>query len=263
MQPLRAYLLVNSDTGWECTVHRDLESLREAWNPYLGRVDTTGVIHIGFDRPETDAFELCVIHHRGYMLMSASARWSQISFCKCAPLAVGEAAGIPLYLALNGWGYETSSEEMGLADYGLAVSTKSKPFIPEQSEGITRPFATLEDLASNNWLANLSFDDADLAMAANRAQIVDEHSYWDGEAHLAAALRHALGVYRYRVLSKNDDPDDPIAVIHHAPPWILQVDLQSLALSVRISNVLAAATFLVVGDVANISLEKLQKLPNF
>lgn len=263
MQPLRAYLLVHSELGWESSVHRDLESLREAWNPYLGRGDTTGVIHIGLDRPETETFESCAVRHRGQMLLSASARWALMSVCECATCTVGEAAGIPLYVAINGWGYETSAEEMGLAGSVLAASTKSEPFTPEQLGGTPRPFATLEDITSNNWLANLSDDDADLAMAANNAWIVDEHSYWEGEASLSAPLRHALGLYRYRVLSKNDEPDDPMAVIRHAPPWLLQVSLQNLNLSVRTTNVLAAKAFSVVGDVANISLEKLQKLPNF
>lgn len=263
MQPLRAYLLVHSELGWESSVHRDLERLRDAWNPYTGRGDITGVIHVGLDRPETESFETCAARHRGHMLLSASARWAFMSVCECAARAVGEAAGIPLYVAINGWGYETSAEEMGLANSGLATSTKSAPFTPEQLGGIPRPFANLEDITFTNWLANLSSDDADLAMAANKAQIVDENSYWEGEACLAVPLRHALGLYRYRVLSKNDEPDDPMAVIRHAPPWLLQVSLQNLNLSVRASNVLAAATFSVVGDVTNISLEKLQKLPNF
>jgi len=259
MQPIRVYLLVHSDAGWESSVHRDLESLREAWNPYMGRGDITGVIHVGLDRSETESFESCAVRHRGHMLLSASARWAFMSVCECAARAVGEAAGIPLYVAINGWGYETSPEGLGLASSEL----KSASYIQEQLGGIPRPFADLENITFTNWLENLTRDDADLAMAANKAQIVDENSYWEGEACLAAPLRHALGLYRYRVLSKNDEPDDPMAVIRHAPPWLLQVSLQNLNLSVRASNVLAAATFSVVGDVTNISLEKLQKLPNF
>lgn len=263
MQPLRAYLLVHSELGWESSVHRDLESLRDAWNPYTGRGDITGVLHIGLDRPETESFESCAARHRGHMLLSASARWAFMSVCECAARAVGEAAGIPLYVAINGWGYETSAEEMGLANSGLATSTKSAPFTPEQSGGIPHPFANLEDITFTNWLANLSSDDADLAMAANKAQIVDENSYWEGEAHLATPLRHALGLYRYRILSKYDELDDPMAVIRHAPPWLLQVSLQNLNLSVRAANVLAAKAFSSIGDVARISLETLKKLPNF
>ncbi|HUW29622.1 MAG TPA: DNA-directed RNA polymerase subunit alpha C-terminal domain-containing protein [Sulfuriferula sp.] len=237
--------------------------MREAWNPYLGRGDTTGIIHVGLDRPETETFESCAMRHRGQMLLSASARWALMSVCKCAARAVGEAAGIPLYVAVNGWGYETSAEAMGLADSVLAVSTKSESFTPEQLGGIPHPFPNVEDITSNNWLANLSCDDADLAMAASKAQVVDEYSYWEGEVHLPVPLRHALGLYRYRVLSMNDEPDDPMAVIRHAPPWLLSVNLHNLNLSVRAFNVFGAAALSVVGDLTEISLEKLQKLPNF
>ena len=55
MQALRAYLLIFSDTGCESSVHRDLEILCEAWKPYSGKDDITGVIHVGFGRPETEA----------------------------------------------------------------------------------------------------------------------------------------------------------------------------------------------------------------
>lgn len=260
MQPLRAYLLVHSELGWESSVHRDLESLRDAWNPYMDHGDITGVIHVGLDRPETEAFESCAVRSRGLMLLSASARWALMSICECATNTVGEAAGIPLYVAINGWGYEKSAEEIGLADSMLVVSTKSEQFSPKQSGGIPHPFG---NLIGNNWLDQLACDDADLAMVANKAQIVDERSYWEGEVHLSAKLRHALGLYRYRILARNYEPDDPIAIIRHAPPWLLQVNLQSLELSVRVSNVFAAAAFSVVGDVASISLDKLQRLPNF
>lgn len=259
MQPLRAYLLVHSELGWESSVHRDLENLREAWNPYLGRVDITGVIHVGLDRPETETFESCAARHRGHMLLSASARWALMSVCECATHTVGEAAGIPLYVAINGWGYETSAEELGLASPEL----KSASYIQEQLGGIPRPFAALEDNTFTNWLENLTRDDVDLAVAANKAQIVDEYSYWEYETRLQTSLRHKLGLYRYRVLSKNDEIDDPLAVIRHAPPWLLQVGLQSLGLSVRVANVLQSQNFSAVGDVTSISLEQLQKLPRF
>ena len=116
MQALRAYLLIFSDTGCESSVHRDLEILCEAWKPYSGKDDITGVIHVGFGRPETEAFAECVKNFKGRMLLTASARWALVSVCKCAPMIVGEAEAIPIFVALNGWGYETTSEEIGLDD---------------------------------------------------------------------------------------------------------------------------------------------------
>lgn len=116
MQPLRAYLLIFSDSGCESSVHRDLENLCEAWKPYSGKDDITGVIHVGFGRPETEAFAVCVRKFKGRMLLSASARWALASVCECAPMIAGEAETIPLFVALNGWGYETSAEEIGLVN---------------------------------------------------------------------------------------------------------------------------------------------------
>lgn len=116
MQPLRAYLLIFSDSGCESSVHRDLENLCEAWKPYSGNGDITGVIHVGFGRPETEAFAVCVRKFKGRMLLSASARWALVSVCECAPMIAGEAETIPIFVALNGWGYETSAEEIGLVN---------------------------------------------------------------------------------------------------------------------------------------------------
>lgn len=116
MQPLRAYLLIFSNTGCESSVHRDLENLCEAWKPYSGKDNITGIIHVGFGRPETESFAVCANKFKGRMLLSASARWALVSVCECAPMIAGEAEAIPLFVALNGWGYETSAEEIGLAN---------------------------------------------------------------------------------------------------------------------------------------------------
>jgi hypothetical protein len=116
MQPLRAYLLIFSDSELESSVHRDLESLLEAWKPYSGNNEITGVIHVGFGRPETESFTECVKSFQGRMLLSASARWALASVCECAQMIVGEAEAIPLFVALNGWGYEVSAEELGLVN---------------------------------------------------------------------------------------------------------------------------------------------------
>jgi Bacterial RNA polymerase, alpha chain C terminal domain/Sigma-70, region 4 len=114
MQPLRAYLLIFSDAGCSSSLHRDLESLCEAWKPFSGKGDITGIIHIGFDRPETEEFAGCANKYKGKMLLSASAKWALTSTCECASLIAGTANNIPLFVALNGWGYEVPIEEIGL-----------------------------------------------------------------------------------------------------------------------------------------------------
>lgn len=156
MQPLRAYLLIFSGSGCESSVHRDLENLLETWKPYSGNDDITGVIHVGFGRPETEAFAVCANKFKGRMLLSASARWALVSVCECAPLIAGKAEAIPLFVALNGWGYETSAEEIGLVNsitdgqvFSFAATKHTEP-VGERVQGsqvspfLLRPVDDLE-----------------------------------------------------------------------------------------------------------------------
>ena len=57
MLPLRAYLLLRlGEKEWDVSIHRELEPLVEAWqkrpNP-----EVSGAVHIGFGRPDSEAFE--------------------------------------------------------------------------------------------------------------------------------------------------------------------------------------------------------------
>lgn len=163
MQLLRAYLLIFSDSGCESSVHRDLESLCEAWKPYSGKDDITGVIHVGFGRPETEAFLLCAQKYQGRMLLSASARWALASVCECSPMIVGEAETIPLFVALNGWGYETSADEIGLVnsttdgqDAASATMKYAEPVgeqvqAPQIDSMLLRPIADLDLLTPRSY----------------------------------------------------------------------------------------------------------------
>lgn len=159
---LRAYLLIFSNEGCESSVHRDLESLFQAWQPYLGENCITGVIHVGFSRPETNAFVACVKRFPGRMVLTASARWSLMSVCKCAPTMAGEADAIPLFVALNGWGYEASAEELELSD--------------STADGQVSESTTLENIAivgekdrlqSIDQILLCSVDDLDLTVRAS------------------------------------------------------------------------------------------------
>ena len=134
MQPLRAYLLIFSDAGCSSSLHRDLESLCEAWKPFSGKSDITGIIHIGFDRPETEEFAGCANKYKGRMLLSASAKWALTSTCECGSLIAGTANNIPLFVALNGWGYEVPIEEIG-----LTRSITSEPVAEKALEALDNP----------------------------------------------------------------------------------------------------------------------------
>jgi hypothetical protein len=57
--------------------------------------------------------------------------------------------------------------------------------------------------------------------------------------------------------------DDPITLIHFAPPWLLSVSLSDLNLQVRTLNALKSEGFSIVGDIANFTRETLLDIQFF
>ena len=154
MRPIRTYLLIHSDQGWDTSVHRDFESLIDAWQPYSGKENFTGVIHVGLARPETDEFTHCISKYTGRMIMTASARWALLDVCQCAPVIAGEAKTIPLYIAVKGWGYDITSEEIGLIDEkdpveNIKESSKLNPILSRSVPGEVSPHL-LQDYQATN-----------------------------------------------------------------------------------------------------------------
>ena len=115
MLQLRAFLLIKESCGeWHVSVHRDFESTIETWRAAYHTAGVTGVIHVGFTRSDTFLFEDLSIRFAGKMLLTAPARYAFSRIGPCAPEQAGSIEGIPVYVALSGWGYETSAEELGL-----------------------------------------------------------------------------------------------------------------------------------------------------
>lgn len=296
MQPLRAYLLIFSDSGCESSVHRDLENLCEAWKPYSGKDDITGVIHVGFGRPETEAFAVCARNFLGRMLLSASARWALASVCECAPMIAGEAETIPLFVALNGWGYETSAEEMG-----LVCSTTNGQVSTFATMKYTEPVGEQVQALQTNSILSRSVDDLDLSpRSANclRAKgifrIGDliqctenelrnlpsfgrkslQEINWalsalnlppikSGHAPVKQRAELQIPSFTSSTISISENIDDPITLIRVAPPWLLSIFLADLGFQVRTINALNSKGFSVVGDIANFTREMLLDIPNF
>ncbi len=291
MQPLRAYLLIFSDSGCDSSVHRDLESLRDAWEPYFGRNDITGIIHIGFGRPETESFAPCANNFQGRMLLSASARWALGTVCACAPMAVGEAETIPLFVALNGWGYEASAEEIGLVNSTTdgqvsAFAMEHTELVGEQEQtpeidpvllrsvddlklpvraanclrekGIFRIGdliqCTESDLYNLPNFGRKSLQDINWALSSiNLPTINSGHS----------SVKQGAQVQMPPFTPITDNTDDPTAFIRCAPSWLLDVPIDSLGFQVRTFNALKLKGFNVVGDMASFSSQMLLEIPNF
>lgn len=271
MQTLRAFLFVRQAREWIVSVHRDLDSLIAAWRPFEGQEDVTGVIHVGFDRPDTEAFEETVKRYPGRMFLTASARYALGSLGDCAPQAAGQADRLPLYIALSGWGYMTKADELGL-DQMPNTSIPSLPTREDTYRGdqINWPTqfegeALLEPSeCSLNWVQGLSSLNPELLTIANNTGIVDERSYFEREQMLDATHRARLGYCRLRILLGLRDYQNPIEISRFAPPWLLTRSIPSLGFSIRAQNVLMAAGIHRVVDIARFSLPKgLLGLPNF
>jgi len=271
MQTLRAFLLIRqAREEWTVSVHRDLESLLAAWKPFEDQNGITGVVHVGFGRPDTRAFEETAERYPGRMLLTASARYALGSLGDCAPQAAGQADRLPLYIALSGWGYTTKADELGLAQ----VPNTSIPSLPTRDtfrgDQINWPTqfegeALLEPSeCSLNWVQGLSSLNPELLAIANNAGIVDEKSYFEREQMLDAAHRARLGYCRLRIFLGLKDYQNPIEISRFAPPWLLSRSIPSLGFSIRAQNALMAAGIHRVVDIARFSLPKgLLGLPNF
>ena len=234
MRPLRAYLLVRDARvpEWSVQVHRDLESLTAGLQTFAGRPDFTAVIHVGFDRPDIPHFEEICARFSGRVLVTASARYAFPGLIEVAPISPGDAAHVPLFVALDGWGYTCTAEELGLSDETID---------PWESGPLSR-------LELAGWVAALAEEDSTLAETAIAAGISNDTSYLICERTLATADRIALALFRLRQLTGTKEPDDPILIVRHGPEWLANRLTSSLDLTVRITNVFSEHNITKVSD---------------
>ena len=92
--------------------------------------------------------------------------------------------------------------------------------------------------------------------------VYDEETYLRAECNLARALRSQIGMFRFHQLIR-DGRQDPCKFAKAAPPWLQNRPLSTLILRVRIPNVFANNNIVVVGDLANLSLDWLLRIPRF
>lgn len=251
MRPLRAYLLVRHSTDlWDVTVHRDLETLTEAWRPYAS-AQVAAVVHVGFWRPETSSFESIAARWNGRMLVTAAARYALPASYAVAPTPVGEVEGVPLYVGLAGWGYEISAEQVGLA----SLSAPDAASVDQRNlqGGL---------FSEGDWLAAIA--GSPIASEARAAGVVDEESYIRQERQLPMALRKRLALARY-VHFVGDAPttNSVISNLRYAPPWLLALPISSLGLSVRASNCMRENSVQVVEDLTLFGVDALLKFEKF
>jgi Bacterial RNA polymerase, alpha chain C terminal domain/Sigma-70, region 4 len=233
MLALRAYLLVRRETGeWFVTTHRDLDSIYVTWRASATDLGSTGVLHVGFDRPDTPEFEEVARGYPGRVLLTAPAWFALPRPPKVAPIPAGAVRNIPVFVALAGWGYTCTAEEVGLEQEGDDAWEQGRAPVS----------------APTGWVAKLHSDEPSLAAAVVQVGISDEATYGLNEHKLGGEQRIRLAEFRLYNLAGTERPNDPITVARHAPPWLLSRSVESLNLTVRITNVFAEMKIAAVRD---------------
>ena len=95
-------MIVNIDDDWKSSVFRDFEDLQAAWNVYSGRSDVVALIHVGITRPEIDLIDSALLSHKGFVFMTAAARWIFSERADFFDQEVCEINSIPTYAVING-----------------------------------------------------------------------------------------------------------------------------------------------------------------
>jgi len=244
MKQVRLFLYVYSkDTGWAVRVFRDLASLKTDWDKEKAEIDLA-VIHIGFDRPDSDSFEKFITSHPSKVLATASARYAMPKkYCfSSGPIGV-LADELPVFMALSGWGYECNDES---CSESTLTSTPDKP-----------------DHELIGWIKDLKDDLPKLAQRAISSGIYDDVTYIQCENELNREDRIQLAKQRIIRLSPDHNLENIINIATYAPPWLSGLLVTNVNLSVRVNNVFAKNNINRVKDLQDWSLDSLLSLPNF
>mgnify|MGYP002628175468 CR=1 FL=1 len=240
-RPIRAYLLVRDGLDdWSVSVCRDLEMVLEAWKQ-RSPPEKSGVLHIGFDRPPSTAFEEVASAHPGRLLITASARFGLPVGYESSNDPVGYVSDIPIYIGIRGWGYQVDKTE---------IETVTKQ---EKRRRANIPIG---------WVADLLLAKPEIQDDFEREGIYDDNTYLVSEQNLEREQRRDLGLFRFRAFVGKDD-DDPCLIARASPPWFKERPLDTIGLTVRVSNVFSVQGVKTVGDIENFELFQLLRLPNF
>lgn len=247
MTPLRAYLMLwSDDLGWLVAVCRDLDAITRAWKERADPNRTTGILHIGFDRPLSHHFDDVVRQWPGRMLVTTAAKHALPGDFESTASTVGTVEAHGLHLATKGWGYSVSDEELARA-------------VEAGSDEIPSGESPVE---TKGWVATLVAGESTAEAPLRNAGIYDESSYLLHERKLDRKLRHWVGLFRYQALV-GPDAKEPAAILQAAPPWLLSRPIVNASLSVRAFNVLHSNHIKTFGDLIGYSIHDFLALQNF
>lgn len=228
--PLRAYLALKFGAGdWSVQVARDFESVLAAWRN-RGDDAVTGVLHIGFDRPASSAFEDVSANFPGRVLLTSAAKYGLPHGYEATDAVIGVVEGIPVHLGTVGWGY--------LLDESTIASVENAR-------------RSVDARAASGWVIRYFEQFPGRRNALVDAQIFDDDSYLANESALPHTERVAAARFRFDEIVGND-VNDPTAIARAAPPWLLDRGFGTMDLSVRLGNVFADRGIVRVSDLAKL-----------
>lgn len=246
---LLAYLLVRTQGGtWSVGAYRNLEDLTSAWHEVgLADSEATGVVHVGFWRPNTDAFEAAAASKPGLVLLTGAARLALPIAYRSSSTSCALVDGLPLYVALSGWGYEKGEEECvsdQIADpLPLRCTPDETPCIPA------------------DWLSTIATDSSGLAAETVSMGIMSEALYQERESRLPSGTRDRLATFRFlKLLGHKPTMETMLEDLRFAPPWILSLDTRALDLPVRPAHRLGEAGAKSVSDIVDLGVNGLLQI---
>lgn len=229
-----------------------MEGLVAAWSA-VSDPGASAVVHVGFWRPDTSAFEGAAAGSPGIILLTEAARGAlPPSFRSCSS-ACSSAGGLFLFEALSGWGYEKEDviRSAGVPGGGTAGLTE------QEDVGRYSP------APKSQWLSLTKTQEPTLRDAADAAGITDDATYMARESAIPCPERDALAVFRFSCLAGGAPSEHNILdALAYGPPWLLDLDVKALDLSTRPTNRLNEEKVQCVADIARFGETGLLKIPN-
>ena len=228
MRRLRIYLAYYDGVELKTEVCPDLERVLQKWSEVRETFpEACGLLHVGFGKPNDDALLSAVNEKpRGCVLATGSARWSlprSFEFAE-APIAsiqeTEESPSLPLYVGLTNWGYSAAA-----IPEAIVGGIKRSPEVVVSSDPL-------------GWLSELQRDDPVLYQELARTGVYSDDLYMKARATLPEKIRDTADDARFSYLRDGLDTADPDAILRAAPQWLLDADVTTLPLTVRIWNVL-------------------------
>ena len=265
MNLIRIYLLTYVQQTWRSKIYQDLDILINEWKISLTQDnDITGFVHIGFSRPESSRFVDFIDKYHGKIILTENAKWVLNDFSQCSSVSIGQIDNLHLYIALNGWGYVVTAEEIGLSENIVnAEADNNEPYriepnfslnneILEKPIGMfrlsTRAINCLKDRNINNLHELVQLDENELLNIPNMGK---------GSINEINRLLSENNLY-FGMLSNESHNlycDDHVHLIKSSPDWLKNKLISKLAFSKRTLNCLLDQGYTLVGELEFVTNE--------